>query len=196
MSRLETQLNVEGKSMTHKTEMKIRMGILLFGGFSLMVSFQNCAKNPSTAIVHDPASTELVASTKDYSQIDYAPNQFLGDPNPAIVPVLHMDLATGLMKLNDPGQAQKSCQIDPERLMQIDEILAQGKICKPKPLPPGQVSCDAISPDDVRLMSEGASSINLQQLLCNYGVYLCDGQDEIFRNILSDLVAHPPAACN
>lgn len=157
---------------------------------SLLMIFQNCAQAPGAGGSNGLQSAEVVvASTSDVSKVTYDPALEFRVVNTA-EPSLSVDLQAGTMSLTKPSSS-KSCAIDSARLASLDNLLREGKVCKPAPS--SEATCMAIGLADIKL--EGSSEIYLRPEICNNGRFLCEGQDQNFRAILSDLVANPPASC-
>lgn len=174
--------------------MKRQILSLLLISTLVLLAFQNCGPAPVSVTGQNSSSEVVVASTKNISKVTYDPDLEVV-PNALVKPLLSVDISTGQMSIRSGQGNLKSCELDSGRLTAIDQILKNGKVCAPSPLPADTAVCMAIGLADVKL--EGADvSVYLRPEICNSGAFLCSGQDAQFRAALADIITNPPAACN
>lgn len=164
--------------------MGLKLGIL--GITLLILAFQNCAHpNDGPEQPQNSGSESVVGLASTYKKFTYDPQL---ESNQVSSSRLTVDLATGGMTLG-----LKSCSVDSVRINQFRQIFQTAKICQPV-APPGAVNCLAVGVADIQL-SNGAQHINLRPVICNYGIYFCEGLDSEFRNLVKDVSRNPPSAC-
>lgn len=197
--------------------MKMKLFLGAFMGTLLLFSFQNCAKqgftdSSATAVnIVKPDSQnpnlegDLVGAYKIYQSLDGGfidPNIALNMttnhllhiylPNEEIIKQLNTSSVSNFYLAKDNVQYM-SCEIDPARLEQLYNIIAHSKVCHITP-PPDVITCMGMRAPDISI-----SGINnytqLSKVTCGRGTVLCDGDDEVFRDILKSLVDSPPEGC-
>lgn len=174
--------------------MRARIILILSSALLLLGGFQNCGKSGNSAPsgpASGSASESVIGTTSAYKKIVYDPALELSVSLPNTH--LEVDVDAGTLSLA-LASATLQCTVDAVRLAALKELLATSKVCVPGPLPEGSVSCMAISGADVEL-TDGVSSVQLRRIVCNSGIFLCDGNDEKLRDILADFRANPPASC-
>lgn len=168
---------------------------------ALVMCFQNCGKpGMSSATVGDQVAsgqkTERVIDTaSQFNKVVYDPGlEYAYGPSGSRVEI---DVDQGSVAIGSSGAPPtEHCTLDADRLDSLEEILSISKICEPGPMPPGTVSCMAAGVADIELSSDSSTnSVKLRPLVCNSGVFLCDGNDQVLRALLADLKANPPAGC-
>ncbi|OFZ28280.1 MAG: hypothetical protein A2622_04040 [Bdellovibrionales bacterium RIFCSPHIGHO2_01_FULL_40_29] len=182
--------------------------IIALGTISFF-AFQNCAKNSfetneelvtGVGKVEPINGGEVIDQASQYTDISF--HKYNEGSNQEGVQ-LEISLNDGLMSLQNTNgyrrdlvpNTSRSCQIDDDRLRELNSLLSIAKICKGV-TPEGTVSCMAYAESDIALNNEAmALSIELRPNMCNSGVFLCDGLDDRFRNTLKDLIAQAPQDC-
>lgn len=177
--------------------MRLKIGFLIVA-LSTLVAFQNCGRmDPSQTSGLGPLQSEkVVGATDGYDKIVFDPQLEIGQvvSKSAADSRLAVDVVRGSLEISN-GSAKIDCQIDDSRLDSLRQIMASAKICEPGPLPPDTVSCMALALADISL-SNSNSTMLLRNVTCNFGTFLCDGQDSVFRALLADLRDHPPVGCS
>ncbi len=172
---------------------------------SITVAYQNCGQRGLNTDPENASETEneyqskdvIIGSTEQISKIVYHSNLEFPEMSQG-TPHLTVEPPTGKMELrtqSPTGPSLKTCIVDDDRLIRMRDLLQDGKICEPGPLPPGLMTCMAISVSDIRLEIPNSEPISLRQPMCHNGTYLCDQRDKEFRILLKDLVQVPPAGC-
>lgn len=177
--------------------MRLKIGLIIIA-LSTLAAFQNCGHMDSaeTSGLNPLQSEKVVGATDLYDKVVFDPQLEMGQAvsKSSSVPRLTVDLAQGSVEISN-GTSNLNCQIDSDRLDSLRQIMASAKICEPGPLPPDAVSCMAVAMADISLSNDD-STLLLRNVTCNYGTFLCDGQDSVFRALLVDLRDHPPAGCD
>lgn len=159
--------------------------------FFLLAFFQNCAKLDGQPL-EDPdegSAAKIVGDTRIYNSILYDYSYRYGPAmlGPSISQI-QISLNSGEGALLSGGTVVKSCSLSSTLLSSMRNLLASAKVCEPGPLPPGSAVCMAMPMPDIQL-SNGQDMLQLSGLICNSGVFLCDGLDVEFRQLLKQAVA-------
>lgn len=168
---------------------------------SLMVGFQNCGpagvQEEATANIggSNPTVAErVIGSTQNYKKIIFDPLLGLDShTRQASMPHLELDVEDGKMQISKDGSLSQ-CVMDSQRLEALRTILGSARVCVPPSLGPNEARCMAIGVPDIQL-ADSTKNVFLRPNICQSGVFLCDGLDETFREILADLRDHPPEGC-
>ena len=165
---------------------------------SLLVLFQNCAQVGPSASVDLPkgnSSEKVIGDASQFNSIIFdeqleMPAQYQQQKVGA--ERLVIDLQSGNMSLGENTATPKSCGVDNQRLNELRSIVQSASICEP--IKTEDAVCMAIGMADIQL-SNKEKTVELRPVICSNGTYLCDGLDQVFRDILKDLRANPPAGC-
>lgn len=188
---------------------------------SLLVtlSFQNCGQGQFT---HSPNQlAEGISQSADqtaavdreqvidqgsgYKQIVYHKTSEKFDRTGPVGTISNIDLDKGSMtqvKTTNYGSTAVAgsglaCQIDDMRLQKLSSLLASSRICRSAAeLQNDVVSCAGIAISDLQLINQASGEqIELRANVCNSGVFLCEGLDQQFRDLLADIALNLPASC-
>lgn len=189
---------------------------VIVSSFIVVVSFENCApakfSDSSSQIAEGvaikpdaPENGAVINQASHYTKLIFDRNYEKFDYNGAQGVRLIILLTNGYMSLEkfnrvNPSAVQitfNSCQIDDDRLRTLDGILTDARICQAQEeVQEGTMSCKAIAMPDIEMINEtSGESVQLGEVVCNNGTYLCDGLDAKFRAVLEDLSANPPERC-
>ena len=194
---------------------------LLIIVLSLLVtlSFQNCGQGQFTKSQNQIADglsqttdqtvvaerEQVIDQGSGYSQIVFHKTSEKFDRMGPIGTVSKINLASGAMtqvKTADYGSASVAgsgltCRIDDTRLQRLSSLLASSRICRSAAeLQNDVVNCAAIAISDLQLINQtSGDQIELRANVCNSGVFLCEGLDQQFRDLLADIAQNLPATC-
>ena len=187
--------------------------------FLVMLGFQNCGQgqftNSTNQIAGGTSQTAVQNTTVEreqvidqgsgYSQIVYRKTSEKFDRTGPVGTLSKINLSNGSMtyvKTTDHGSVSVAgtglaCQIDAERLKALSTLLASSRICRSAAeLQNNVVNCAAIAVSDLQLINQvSGEQIELRANVCNSGVFLCEGLDQKFRDLLADISQNLPAAC-
>ena len=177
--------------------MRLKIGFLIVA-LATLAAFQNCGRMDSvqTSNINHSQFEKVVGATDGYNKIIFDPQLEMGAAvsKAAANSRLAVDVMRGSLEISS-GAVKLECQIDDSRLDSLRQIMANAKICEPGPPPPDTVSCMALALADISL-SNADSTMLLRNVTCNFGTFLCNGQDVVFRALLADLRDHPPVDCS
>ena len=105
--------------------------------------------------------------------------------------VLSIDIQKNQLTVAHGGQTSGQCPVDLERLEQLRSILTNAQVCKPPPVPEGQVTCLAFAAPDVSI-TNARERVELAPVICNSGAFLCEGRDEALPSVLIHLAKNIP----
>jgi hypothetical protein len=167
---------------------------LIFVASLVLVFYQNCAPQHRLQKPGSGSAGEVViASTQNVAKVAYDP--VLESQPPSVPSLLSVDLNSGQASIRGNNGVVKSCALDDSRLHSLIEILSSGQVCEPERVL-GAIYCQALGAADIKLEDPNSDSTLLRPVVCHYGQYLCDGQDENFRSLLQSIVQTPPSGCN
>lgn len=162
--------------------------IMVLTIFGLVLAFQNCAKSRSASGVNASdnlnANEQVIGPTASYTKVTYDPRlEALNAP--AIGPRLDIDVEAGEVKISVDNQST-ICPLGEADLGALKAVLAQSQVCMAGPSESG-VQCQAIALADIELASEDGASVQLRPVVCNHGTFLCGGNDQVLRDLLTRL---------
>lgn len=187
--------------------------------FLVTLSFQNCGQGQYTNSTNQIASgiiqttgentnverEQVIDQGSGYSQIVYRKTSEKFDRTGPVGTLLKINLSNGSMtyvKTTNLGSSSVAgsglaCRIDAERLQTLSTLLASSRICRSAAdLQSDIVNCAAIADSDLQLINQvSGEQIELRANICNSGVFLCEGLDQKFRDLLGDISQNLPAAC-
>jgi hypothetical protein len=171
---------------------------IILGSGCLILGFQNCAKSKLSSGADAGLSqgvSEVTGVTSQYSKVTYDINMELGAgiASASSSEAVDVDLDQGLVIFRSRA-GQKSCALDVSREQKLRGLLSVGRVCKVRP-PEGAAVCMAISLADIRLANSNDSILLRPIGSCFNGIFLCDGDDQILREILADIIKNKPSAC-
>lgn len=193
--------------------------LIIVASFFVTASFQNCGQgqftNSTNQIADGISQTadqntnvereQVIDQGSSYSQIVYRKTSEKFDRTGPVGTVSTIDLSNGSMthvKTTDYNStpvagSSLSCQIDAVRLKALSNLLASSRICQSAAdLQNDLVTCAAIAVSDLQLINQtSGEKIELRANVCNSGVFLCEGLDQKFRQLLADIAQNLPAAC-
>lgn len=185
------------------------------------VSFQNCSptnfassqKEFSGGITKLPNTNQqahineqIIDQASSYTKVIFEDQKEVFDRSGIHKVRLQIDLLSGLMDLEKTVgtykttsiESDQSCAVDVNRLKELDSLLKNSRVCQAinELQEEGTATCLAIATSDIQLINTtNSQSIELSQNICNHGVFLCEGLDQKFREMLKDIIANPPEAC-
>jgi hypothetical protein len=167
----------------------IRTASILILALFAVVAFENCSKplapTPTpTEYKETPYSEKVIGTSAQYSRI----------VQQALLAQVSIDLKQNHLEITDANKT-RDCDLDLERSNRLKELLDHSSICIPGDLPPDSMVCLAFSVPDIELQSD-EENIQLSPVICHQGVFLCEGNDSVFRKILADILEAPPSACD
>ena len=158
---------------------------MIFALTLALALFQSCGQTESSSPDGNGNQKPIqLGPTAHYHKVSYYPPY--GNEQGSR---LDVDLKAGTVSIDG-----NNCVLDAERGYRLKDILSIAQVCTPAPLPPGTPVCMAMGIADTQLAND-QESIELRPVICNDGVFLCDGRDQELREVLMDLRNRPPADC-
>lgn len=190
---------------------------VLILGLTTITGFQNCSPSqvsnagnstlPTSNSSKSSNGDTVVDQASSYTSIAFE-QEVSGNGGKKSTLHLKVDLLNGDMSIkktqglifqtNAPTLAESSCSLSDERYASLKSLISVARVCKQADdLPKDSVQCMALAVSDIQLSSpENGSVEELRQGICGDSVYLCEGLDEKFRDLLKDLTTNPPANCS
>lgn len=178
-----------------------RQFALVLGSGILILGFQNCAKTAGGSRTGGGSSSSLgvvVGPTSQYTKLTFDPalESAVQKTSSGTVSI-EADLSTGTINYKDSSNSStKSCALDTDREQKLKQLLSVGRVCHPDVGAADAVHCLAVSLADIKLASaDGSDTVLLRKPLCSNGTFLCDGDDDILRAEIQDLLTNRPVGC-
>lgn len=172
--------------------MKTR-SVYLALGVLLIVGFQNCSKSRQFDDGQDVQilTERVISQRQSFTTVTSDPLLEVSSAN--LSQRLVIDVPSKELRVYK-NSGFKSCTLDQERINAFANLITNTSICEAAPLPEGMASCLAIGMTDIRLESN-SSAFDLRPLICNNGVFLCEGRDTQLRALLQNVRENLPATC-
>lgn len=166
--------------------------ILVLAGCLSFFTFQNCAVQPE-ALNQGQGNPLMIDDIDNYQTLSHSDGSYHGPQLSLGSGELQLDLPSGRLTIKAKGITD--CQLDRSRLAELSEIIGDGRVCEPAPLPPGTPICMAMRVIQTRL-SGSSGELPLYGEVCNNGSFLCNGRLEDLETYLRSLLRNPPSYCN
>jgi hypothetical protein len=171
----------------------LTLGLL---GLFTILAFQNCSKSgqsSTTDSADNQISERVVDASQTYTHVVSDPE--LEFSKTATAGHLEVDTNSGVVISLDASLVSHQCALDEDRLFALRSLLQNATICEPAAVASGDVSCMAYASADIAVSNDQAS-VDLRPVMCDQGVFLCNGNDALLRTLLADIKSQLPAGCN